>query len=529
MRRVRPLRILVMILALTAALTLPSIASSVPLSTKGPDRYLHFTPAKYCTGTCDGSGGCSTNLTFTVTTTARSTDFNVSWKTNSPNASVTFTWWNGTGQKHTPFQLKYESGSTGFAFINYVAPSTTYWYNVSGVAWGYGCSYATGSLITAADNLQYINGTVTDSSGKVPLVGVEVNVTCARNNASWFYRSALTNSSGSFSFYLNWDNGSGLSLGSECLSPNTATPGFNVTAHTGYPGLTWVPGYWNESILFWAPQTLSILLPANFLGPYVPYVVDFSNAPKGYSSLTYAQYQSTSTTFTDNWSIGAGVQNIGGAGYSGSSSQTITVSTTTGLRSTNGSLIYAARFNESGRLEFNAFVYKWQQEQVSFYGPAHSGNYSKYISGFQSPKDWLTPRAINNSSVPDAYYVQTVGGDVMKDKLVPQGDSYFGWFNTSAVSMSEGGYVVGFNVSLVLGGLPIYLSGGLGWSQSSTVVVSQALGWEVSVPAGAAQPGCFDVIAEGGDGTGSPQTADMVGIYYWLPTSGNGQISCQGG
>ena len=363
-----------------------------------------------------------------------------------------------------------------------------------------------------SDSSRYINGTVYENtgSGNVTVAnGVVVWVTCARPDGFLGYTWGTTDSQGFYSLYLAGSIQQNLL---ECNSFGSRYTGFNVTLeNVRVPQVydnTLVPGYFNETIFVWNAQNVSFYLPKNFVSPYFPAVLDFSNAVGGAStiSFTQAETESYTTTLSESWNLGAG-----GGGLSGTSSDSTVNSYTAGggVKQVGGTLDYVVQQMESGTVAFSAFNRTWAQTAIGLYGAYLNGQPAGQVPGFHQPSDWMTPQNFTSKNL---YYATSGLGKVMD----AAGDNVSGFFYTGSITTqttteSSGGYSLSFTLSASLPGVGSASFGmSAGWSQTSSTTYTNTLDWEVGVPPGGSSI-CIDVFGQGGSGT----YADVIGIYVW--------------
>ncbi|MGB7124114.1 MAG: hypothetical protein WBE40_04575, partial [Thermoplasmata archaeon] len=270
-------------------------------------------------------------------------------------------------------------------------------------------------------------------------------------------------------------------------------------------------GVWNETILTWAPQVVNFALPAIFLGPYIPQTVDFSNAPSGYGSISYVQTFTTTETLAHEWSVTGGAVVIGGA--SGSTSVTQSVASGGGPTSSVGGLDWGGEWNMTGTAFFNAVDRTWNVTSMSTVGHAEKDGYSSAF-GAAMPPDDFEPGELPSG----AYYLKDSDGVTMQDYPEPAGKGYTGSVETSSTTAISAGISIGFSLSATLlpGAPPISFDGSTGWTQTSSTTYTQDLQFQI----GGANASCYDVFGEGGSSTANPETADLIGVYYWTPTDG---------
>ncbi|MGA8664605.1 MAG: hypothetical protein WB809_06035 [Thermoplasmata archaeon] len=424
-------------------------------------------------------------------------------------------------------------------FIDYLKPMATYDFKVSAAT---SCSDSSGnhnyvgSLTSTwtmiADSSNAWAGIVKDAAGSVPTYyPMPVWVTCNLAGGQLMNWTGTTGSNGVYSVSMGSYSGSAcgsfsiIVYNSYCITTPSAQTGYDgepfqyfySQACSQYSGPLW-SGHFNETIVTYAPQWMHFVIPQNFISPYYPAVLDFSNAFNGYSTLQFET--GTSSTLTTemsySWSIGGG----SGPTISGSSttSAAYTIGTSGGVESTNGPLDYIVQQETTGMVLFDAFDRAWQQTEVTLFGPFLNGEPAAQNPNFQQPSSWLTP----GTSAPDVYYVtdQSVN-KVMDDVyLNDPGFFYTGSVATSTTIASGGSYSISFPLTVSLPGVgSVSVSVGAGWSQTSSTTYSSTLSWSAGEINGGSAV-CIDVLGEGGSGN----YADMVGIIEWTPGAGGSCI-----
>jgi len=449
---------------------------------------------------------------------ANSTNTSISLQVSPHSANVQLSWGNASTEAifHQNVAVSHSGGAS--AFLNYLEPSEQYDSVISIHATGDVPSEIVSFWKTGSDHSLWINGTVYNAAGttRTPS-GMGVEVTCARpvGTNKFLYRSVETNSLGQYSVFLGQGgNGDPGNMTNCNVLDNGLYSGYNVSVLD----TDW-PRYFNETIFTWNSQLVNFYLPHRFVSPYFPVVLDFSNAPAGYSMFEFTQGTETSlkTEFSYSWTLGGQAGPTGGL-FSGSSSNSteFTEGSGGGVLSQNGTLDYVAQTYESGTVAFSALSRSWAQTALGLYlGKPHlyqNGTFAQKNRSFTPPVDWLTPSNVT----PDNLYYLTAGNLKLMDNVLlnQSGKGYYGYVTTSTTNSSSSGYGVTFSLTVGLPGVgSAGLSFGASWSQTSSTKNSQTLEWTILRPVG--DPAiCADVLGQGGHG----KYADVLGIYTWTPT-----------
>lgn len=519
----------VLMVAGTFAFTLFTVVPDAKASSVNPDCIPCPGQPGKCYPNC-GGGGCNPTKIpiniYNVRVSAGATNVTITWD-ESPAAQNTYITW-GNSSYPSAFSQNVPGSGSYSAYLDFLEPSTTYDYVITAHQPPPGCTgtfYITntysGQWSTQTDSLIAFSGTVYDSSGQhTAPAGIQVTAWCAKYPQVYFWTT--TDSSGYY--YLAVHNVVG-SL--ECSAYGAGGLGAYVISFGGggsgnNPAGYWA-GYWNETVVTWDVQAVNFYLPQNYISPYFPAVLDFSNAASGYSTISYSAGSSTSytTSFSYSWQIGSGT----GPSYSGSSSTSKTYSEGSqgGFKQEGGTLDYIVQMETTGTLEFNAVYRAWAQTQVTVYGGLLNGEPAAQNPGFAQPADWLQPTTMN--SYPDTYFIWNPGAGKYMENVLDSTPGFFytGGVTTSTSTSATGGYTVTFGLTASLPGVgSVGLSVGAQWSQTSTTTYTQELDYEVGMPSGGS-PICFDVIGQGGNGDAT--YADMFGVYVWSPNSQGGCTS----
>jgi hypothetical protein len=492
-----------------------------------------------------GGGGCGNGSPFAMTiallTVPKSTNVTFYYWVNSSQGAqdpfVNFSWENSSGSSYAgtyyaPGWVEVLSNGNGQVvhayeysiFINYVAPNVTYNYKFQ--AWNvcYISNSKTGSFTTATEDtyLQWwdydLKGTVEDVNGTVPGTTLTVTASCVTDPESWFAETT-TNSLGQYSidtYYYpppgqpDWECGSFANGGN-------GGGAIVVSVQNGFANSAYWTGRWNESVVVWAPQFVNFLLPTNFLGPYETEVAEPSNAPNGYSTLSYTESIGYTNSWTDQFSADGGAYVLGSGdsvNFETSTTATQGVTTSTSWSSTDGSLARVAKFWTSGSIEFDGISGEWSVPVITTYG---SGVQPE--QGSQYTQTWMYP----GSSAPGLYTFPGYSQVKLSPGNAESGNITFSGTVSTVTNLSVSFAVnLGNLVSTVMG-MPSFLSTpvgvNLGFGTASSTSQSVSLHWGIDVPSGGTAR-CFDVYGEGG--SASQGTATVVGIWsYAIPSSGH--------
>lgn len=455
--------------------------------------------------------------------------YNVSEWQNATNVTINYT---ASFSNLTPFTVYFGNTSSGeiysqpatysnttlqgHVFLDYLQPDTTYNFELfiaSTCIHGqveYYCTYSS-SFNTSVDRSTTFSGVVSLAGGGHAPSGVPVLLYCP-SIGELGGEAGYTNSQGAYS--INW----GSPYAGDCSGEPLVATALGQPYSMG--------GYWNETVVVWAPQGIDFTLPKNFIGPFIPEVLDFSNATSGYSSISFISSFSTSTTLTDTWSVNGGgsVGGVGGGGGEGGSSS-ITYSNTSGSGpfSNGGTLDYGAEWNTSGTLQSNAIYRAWNITSENAYGKAYKDGNAVSGFGLSPPSSWLTPANVGKS---DTYYVLNKDGLPMEAVSESNGSGYEWNVETSTTKTYSTDYSLSFSLgaTIPLPGAPSFsFTGSLGWSQTSSTTSSTDLQFKIG---GGTTAECYDVIGQGG--SQSSGTADMIGIVMYNPSGvlPDGHVEC---
>lgn len=484
----------------------------------------------YCPtcGVC-GGGSCLTpyqfDLTASVTSSATGATIVFEPTASSPaqggTANVSFgptTSYSYTIATGQPF-----SGvNQGRDSVDFLDPSTTYYYEVvasgtctdsKGVHWYHGTW--TGSSATGVDTYgpTTISGQVFNTNFYPGVANMLVEASCAvPQGLSPDYVG--TGANGVFTVgvpteYINGQNvpcpqGGGIMV--SLINSAVIPPG-----GSGYSTI-W-PGYFNESIVVWAPEAIDFVLPSNYVSSYLPVITDLSNANSsnglaGYSTISY-QSGTTYTTSEKDCATGGFVA----GGCSTSSTQFGAGSI---YQSTNGNLFVSQQYWTSGLTIIDGLNRTGWTASQNYYAPY---GYPQF-PGQQPIGDWLTP----STYLAHNAYPMPGWGDLGTGRPVYYQHSIGGYVTTSTTRATTGvkDLAISVDVSYFVGvGFQV---ADLSWSQTSSATVQNTLTWMAQIPVNTPAPTCFVVYGQGG--SASAGTADIIGIWAYASTYSGGLYTC---
>ncbi len=444
---------------------------------------------------------------------ANATDVTITWDTAPQLSNSTVLFGHADSQLVQRAQERSSSGNHT-AFLNYLEPQAGYSFLLSTRAPGFVTSAIQGSWTTTAASGNWLNGTVYGPTNATHApAGLLVSISCARFlPQAWWSTYTYTNAWGEYALWLFPDMGV-----RKCAQGGTGSTGYNVTVLNPEIGTTWTwPRHWNETVYIWDVQKVDFYLPLAYVGPLVPLVLDFSNAPPDYSRIAYSQTVTSTTTLTSSWSVGGGIILEGGT--SGSSSSSSSKSYGSEIASNDGPLIWVGQYNTTGWLAYDAFTDNWTVFKKSMFElPITQGFASNYGSLFTPPENWLFP----SSSAPK-YVLKNLNGLLMDGVPVPPGQEISGLVTTSTTNETGSDYFVGIDLSATLKGvIPVHFNLQMSWSTSSSTTHTETLTWTAKPPSGGTYS-CFTVYGQGGSPLGTVPTANMIGIWWW-PATQNAQ------
>lgn len=377
---------LVMVCAACFVIAAPIVRAASPPGA-GPD-CIQCPSGGNCEPNC-GGGGCNpTNYgpvdIYNVATANNPTNDTLSWD-ESPAGSGTVVHWGNTTSYVYPSQSK-NGGATSYSmFFDYLEPSTNYYFEIVASPPAATCTvkYTTGTFMssfsTTSDSATTFTGTVVNTGGSVGS-GMYVLAQCLAlppSGYSYADTYGITGSNGHFSvsslpFYNSPDAGNKACGGDGAYSIQVENSVVTYPAGCGgvgggacYQSAQW-PGYWNETIVTWSPQFLNFILPANFVGPYVPQELEFTNST--YVTLSFNESVSVTTQYSTT-----------AAGNGQITSSTFTVSNSGSATGTDAETW--VEYDASGSVEFNAIDGRQVSNLgVSFYGTIQGSTTANLVS-----------------------------------------------------------------------------------------------------------------------------------------------------
>ena len=330
---------------------------------------------------------CNPNL-YTVQVTHlqmsnHSTNVTISWQ-ESPNFSNTSNWFNWGNTTSYGFTLNPSyNGVTYTVFLDFLEPQTVYYFQIEIVPSYKSCTteylpssyYGTFTTLMEAIYVgQYgavIMGVVYNANGQRAPMGLEVYVQCTGYNLWSQY--TFTNAQGAYSM----------------------TPGLGQTGCTQYGKGYYIvellntgniktqwPGYWNESVVIWAVQCVNFYLPLNFVGPYVPQELEFTNS--AYVTLGFNETVGVTTTYT---ATAAGNGQITTSSFSATNSGS----------ATGANVETWVKYDASGTVLFNAVESRESSIQgVNFFGAIQASTTASLVNDPVSPSNVTHSEAYGN-------------------------------------------------------------------------------------------------------------------------------------
>jgi hypothetical protein len=517
---------------------------------------------------CPGGSGCEPNCgggcnpteipidIYSVQVTPKSTNSSLTWDESPAAQSTTLQWGNTTSYSYS--QSVGGSGSYS-VFLDYLQPNTTYHYLITAHQPSPGCTGTfyvsntyTGSYQTGSDGPflvstgSYILGTVTNGAGSPAGSGIEVVASCIHPyelspwsaNNPWYVYST-TNSKGQYSLYVPSEAsiqspfthvdicqadepGGGIRAGYQVCLDNigAATATFCITqSNDQVPGGRIWDGYWNETVLTWAPQVVDFVLPGNFVEYSVVQVQDYSNANvgNGYpnSTISYTSGSTYNTSSSHCWTVLIVLQ--------GCSVSSNTIGTADTWSATGHNLVVTQNLWESGTVLFDVLSRTGLVTAEKYYA-AEQPPVNEPAS-WPSRDNITAADAASNSSIYPLY--GWGAGEGSQGEPVYSTSPDRGTVTVSSTSTVTGltkGFTLDLDLSLYGVGVDVALVADH-WSQMSTYTVTDTLSWTVYGNS-LTVPVCYAVYGVGGSSSASGSTADAIGVWAFAPTYAGGVYSC---
>jgi hypothetical protein len=334
---------------------------------------------------CGGGGGtCTATFSVSYSVSVQATNATIYFTpTLDPIQYCTLTttisihWGNTTSEVFTAVNSQQFTADLQYSvFLNYLQPSTTYYFEIDGSS-DYGSHDYGSSWSTSADSSTSIQGTVYDATNNAtPTQTLIVEAWCLSSVSSYVW--SYTNSAGKYSFSVS-------SLG--CSSYGSGGKGaYVVNLGEANPGF-W-SGHWNETIVVWAPQTVNLYLPRDYVSGLVPATYDFTNS--SYTTFTVSTSQTLTNQEQTSISVQGALDGLSlGAGTSYQTTSSLTTQTTY-TSVTGDSYQLSQEYDVTGMVVFSA-ISRATNLFADFFEP--SGTIS---SGSTTISDWLARPACNS-------------------------------------------------------------------------------------------------------------------------------------
>lgn len=456
-----------------------------------------------------------------VVATATPTNVTIQWDTSYSYVAVVASFANSTGQ----YLSQNATSGASSIFIDFLEPGTHYSFELvatptsqheciagAGTFWEPGSYY--GSFTTGADHSTSISGFVTlaggGNGGQTPY-HTNVEVYCPDIPQGTGDNGWTVNSAGAYSIPIDLPSG----CDGEPLIVTATSYAPPIGDESGWFG------YWNETVLFWAPQVVDLVLSPNYDSSYMPTILDYSNVPgvSGYSLLSVTEGVTYDESYTYGWSAGAQIYGIGGGG-SGSTTFTNSYGAAKTYYNNEGTLCYAVQYVVSGNVEFSAISRTWAFSQ-SLLAP-FDGNYCNQLPGYQIPQDWMTNGSVGN----EVYYLPGPAGSNWSSGLhnfpLRDGDGFAVGNTTTTTTTVTTGLNFGFTMTgVMLAGAPS-VSASIQESWTQSISNSLTVGADITGP-GQGSVSCYNVEGEGA--TSQANYAESISVFYWqgwtLPNGGD--------
>ncbi len=451
-----------------------------------------------CAPTC--SGGCpkgTVGITVSMTVTNPT---NVTVKvTVSVNSTVYFYWGNTTNYGFTLLDGTWFSSSslTHSYFIDFLEPSTTYYYEAKASTSCYYGGTDQGSWKTGSDSMTTFSGVIRDVNGQKAPQYTSVIAWCYNSVDNYHWSAqAFVQSTTTGQYSLTAWNG--------CSPPNGN--GYHVAVlldgtYLGYIADTW-NGHWNSTIVTWAPQVINFVLDVSPLSTQpVTTAMEFSHS--GFALVSYCKDTSSSAESEADYSVSG---TLFGLSYSLTSSTQYADN----LGSSSCSVGQGEPGFEAwgyphvaGNLVFNAIASReWSIPWEEYYGPLSNSGSGNATGG--PLQDWLSEPSSESASCVDNQ------GAYMYHYTIPAGSSTQ-FFNFSAGGSITGvnGEAFGVSVPLELDGQQVGSIGGT-WGYTFTTSISYEYYVSAVFPGPYSQAHYFTVAC-----SGSSSSNTGIVIHIW--------------
>jgi len=447
-----------------------------------------------------GGGGCwsaGTPIELSASVSTNPTNATVTYQASSssqiPFGMANLYWGPSTSYPYTAVTGQgFGTAPTGSAtdFLNYLKPSTTYYYKITATDTCDGTTYSgstTGSWATGSDGMTSISGTIYDMNGNVAPANIYVALYCQGSSAlaGW----DLTSSTGQYSFTVY----QGSYLGWVC-------PGNYVVSVDNYP-VDWAQelnvwsavwsGHWNETIEVYDAQLVNFYLPTNYVSGWVPMTYDFA------TNSQYVEFSvSSSSTFETQESYSLSVQGaINGVSVGGGTSYSATA-TTNVAKTLNGvegdSFIIQQEYVVTGTAVFDAAT-RLVSLFPDFFEPSGSMG-----SGPTSVGDWLPQPACNSD--PGVVYCEYQETSTPNSYSMTDGGSY-------TLSSS---FNMGVSVPISLPGIGV--TGSVSDSYTTSFATTSSTSYTVSFTVASPSTTCYGFVYEF-QGDGSSQYGVVAHVW----------------
>jgi hypothetical protein len=266
-----------------------------------------------------------------------STNSTILFELPNIGAYVTLVWGNSTNygfyayDRTTGLKIQnvlYSSGPWYASFLDYLKPSTTYYYKVTGNYSGETMGTLTGSWNTGSDSMNTLSGIVADVNETAPPSGMYVEASCTVTPSEWTDNNvyALSTSTGYYSMSLpslTSFTGGGFSCtqegGGYIVQVENSPVQYCVTGNCNLYSTVWGK-HWNETIVVWDPQKVNFYLDTAYVS-VIPVVTAMEFTHTGYASMSFCKGTSSSVETEADYSSSGSLFDFG---YSATSSTAYT-------------------------------------------------------------------------------------------------------------------------------------------------------------------------------------------------------------